>query len=86
MFRRKNANTKVENVESTYGIDLNARGDSKLGNLLRRRGFDSQSQLIRAARGQSTEPARGGKPGGKPGDRKTWGQTGSTPVFCKDRY
>jgi MTH538 TIR-like domain (DUF1863) len=58
MFRRKNANTKVENIESTYGLDLNARGDAKLGNLLRRRGFDSQSQLIRAARGQLTEPAR----------------------------
>jgi antiphage defense system Thoeris ThsB-like protein len=58
MFRRKNANTKVENVESTYGVELNARGDAKLGNLLRKRGFDSQSQLIRAARGQLTEPAR----------------------------
>lgn len=58
MFRKKNANTKIENVESTYGIDLNARSDAKLGNLLKRRGFDSQSQLIRAARGQLTEPAR----------------------------
>jgi hypothetical protein len=58
MFRRKNANTRVENVESMYGLDLNARGDAKLGNLLRKRGFDSQSQLIRAARGQLTEPAR----------------------------
>jgi hypothetical protein len=58
MFRRKNANTRVENVERTYGIDFNARGDAKLGNLLRRRGFDSQSQIIRAARGQLTEPAR----------------------------
>ncbi len=58
MFRRKNSNTKVENVEGTYGIDLNARGDARLGNLLRRRGFDSQSQLIKAARGQLTEPAR----------------------------
>ena len=58
MFRRKNANTKVENVESTYGVDLNARGDAKLGNLLKKRGFDSQSQLIRAARGQLTEAAR----------------------------
>jgi hypothetical protein len=58
MFRRKNSNTKVENVESKYGVDLNARGDAKLGNLLRRRGFDSQSQLIRAVRGQLTDPAR----------------------------
>jgi hypothetical protein len=43
MFRQKNSNTKIENVEKTYGLDLNARGDMKLGTMLRRRGFDSQS-------------------------------------------
>ncbi len=58
MFRRKNSNTKVENVEEAYGLDLNARGDMKLGNLLSRRGFDSQSRLVRAAKGQLTEHAR----------------------------
>jgi hypothetical protein len=58
MFRKKNSNTKIENVEDAYGIDLNARGDMKLGNLLRRRGFDSQSQLLKACRGESTEHAR----------------------------
>lgn len=58
MFRRKNSNTKVESVEHTYGVDLNARSDAKLGNLLQRRGFDSQSQLIKAYRGQLTEHAR----------------------------
>jgi hypothetical protein len=58
MYRQKNSNTKIENVEKTYGLDLNARGDMKLGTILRKRGFDSQSQLVRAARGQLTEPAR----------------------------
>jgi MTH538 TIR-like domain (DUF1863) len=58
MFRQKNSNTKISNVEKTYGLDLNARGDMKLGTILRRRGFDSQSQLVRAARGQLTKPAR----------------------------
>ena len=58
MFRRKNSNTKIENIESAFGIDLNARGDAKLGNLLEKRGFDSQSQLIKAYRGQLTEHAR----------------------------
>jgi MTH538 TIR-like domain (DUF1863) len=58
MFRQKNSNTKISNVEKTYALDLNARGDMKLGTMLRRRGFDSQSQLVRAARGQLTEPAR----------------------------
>jgi hypothetical protein len=58
MFRRKNSNTKVENVERAYGLDLNARGDMKLGTILRKRGFDSQSQLVKAARGELAEPAR----------------------------
>ncbi len=58
MFRKKNSNTKVENVESAYGVDLNARGDMKLGNLLKRRGFDSQSQFLKAYRGELTEHAR----------------------------
>src|ERR1700681_4696555 len=49
MFRQKNSNTKISNVEKTYGLDLNARGDMKLGTMLRRWGFDSQSQLVRAA-------------------------------------
>lgn len=58
MFRQKNSNTKVETVERAYRVDLNARGDMKLGNLLRKRGFESQSQLVRAARGQLAEHAR----------------------------
>lgn len=58
MFRQKNSNTKIGNVEKTYGVNLNARGDMKLGTMLRKRGFDSQSQLVRAARGQLTQPAR----------------------------
>jgi len=58
MFRKKNSNTKVENVEKEYGLDLNVRGDMKLGNLLTNRGFNSQSQLVRAARRQLSEPVR----------------------------
>src|SRR5580698_8626321 len=58
MFRQKNSNTKIKNVEKTYGLELNARADMKLGTILRKRVFDSQSQLVRAARGRLTEPAR----------------------------
>jgi MTH538 TIR-like domain (DUF1863) len=58
VIRRKNSNTKVENVEKAYDIELNSRGDMKLGNLLRKRGFDSQSQLVKAARGQLREHVR----------------------------
>lgn len=54
MFRSKRSDTKVGQVEKTYNIDLNVREDARLGNLLKRRGFDSQSQIVRAARGCAT--------------------------------
>ena len=51
-FRTKRSDTKVASIEATYGIDLNARGDMLLGNLLEERGFDSQSQLLEAYYGR----------------------------------
>ena len=48
LFRRKHGGTEVETIEDTYHIDLHARGDTKLKNLLATRGFDSQTQLIDA--------------------------------------
>jgi hypothetical protein len=53
-FRTKRSDTKVETIEATYGINLNARGDMLLGNLLVERGFESLSQLLQAFRGQLT--------------------------------
>ena len=58
MFRAKRDDTLVRTIESQYGIDLNARGDMTLGNLLEGRGFDSLSQLLKAYRGQLTYHAR----------------------------
>ena len=52
MFRAKRSDTRVANIEQTYGINLNARGDMLLGNLLEERGFDSQSQLLEAYYGR----------------------------------
>ena len=52
MFRGKRGDTTVGSVESTYGIDLNARDDMLLRNLLDERGFDSQTQLINAYYGR----------------------------------
>lgn len=49
-FRTKRSDTKVASIEATYGINLNARGDMLLGNLLEDRGFDSLSQLLEAYR------------------------------------
>ena len=58
VFRRKRGDTTVSSIEATYGIDLHARSDALLGNLLADRGFDSLSQLLTAYRGDSTYPAR----------------------------
>ncbi len=54
MFRAKRSDTTVRSVEATYGIDLHARGDALLGNLLRERGFDSLTQLLKAYRARLT--------------------------------
>lgn len=58
MFRRRRTDTTVRTVEREYGIDLNARGDALIGNLLEKRGFDSVSQLVRAYRGRLATHAR----------------------------
>lgn len=58
MFRRKRDDTTVGSIERQYGIHLNARTDMLLGNLLRERGFDSLSQLLKAYRRNLTEHAQ----------------------------
>lgn len=58
MFRQKRSDTTVGEIERTYNINLNARRDMLLGNLLDSRGFDSLSQLLKAFRGQATTHAR----------------------------
>lgn len=52
MFREKRRDTLVRSVEIKYGLDLNVRGDAALGSLLERRGFSTQSQLLKACRGR----------------------------------
>lgn len=53
MVRRKRGDTLARSIERVHGIDLNIRSDAKLKNILRKRGFDSQSQLVAAAKGQA---------------------------------
>ena len=55
MFRKKRLDTTVGSLEDTYGINLNARRDMLLGNVLAERGFTSFSQLLKAYRGNATE-------------------------------
>lgn len=58
MFRSTRDDTLIKTIEARYGIDLNARGDTKLGNLLEKRGFESLTQLLKAYRGDLTSHAR----------------------------
>lgn len=58
MFRKKRDDTTVGSIERQYGINLNARTDMLLGNLLRERGFESFSQLLKAYRGGLYEHAK----------------------------
>lgn len=50
-LRTKRSDTLIRNVEKTYGINLNVRGDTKLGTVLDNRGYNSQSQLVKAIKG-----------------------------------
>ena len=54
MFRAIRSDTLVLTLERRYKIELHARDDMKLGNLLSQRGFDSFSQLLQAYRGGLT--------------------------------
>ncbi|HTB21711.1 MAG TPA: hypothetical protein VK914_03285 [bacterium] len=51
MFERADGEKLVGEIEQTYKINLNARVDMKLKNLLAERGFDSLSQLLKSFRG-----------------------------------
>jgi hypothetical protein len=44
--------TLIRTIETRYGVELHARGDARLGNLLESRGFDSVTQLVKAYRGE----------------------------------
>ncbi len=52
MFRQKRSDTRVGSIELKYGINLNARSDTKLGNLLYERRFSSLSELLKAHAGR----------------------------------
>jgi hypothetical protein len=52
LFRSLRDDTLVKTIEARYDIDLHARGDTKLGNLLEHRGFESLTQLLKAYRGE----------------------------------
>ena len=57
MFRSTRDDTLVKTIEARYCMDLHARGDTKLGNLLYTRGFGSLTQLVKAYRCELTHHA-----------------------------
>ena len=52
-IRRKRSDTKIQTIENKYGIDLNVRGDMKLGNYLRKEGLPSLSKLVKKSKDKS---------------------------------
>ena len=45
-FAAKRYDTKVETIEKQYGVDLGVRGDMKLGNYLKEKGYKSLSKML----------------------------------------
>lgn len=46
-FVTKRFDTKIETIEKKYGVDLGVRGDMKLGNYLKEKGYPSLSKMLR---------------------------------------
>ncbi len=45
-FVTKRFDTKISTIEKTYGVDLGVRGDMKLGNYLKDKGYPSLSKML----------------------------------------
>jgi hypothetical protein len=45
-FTTKRFDTKISTIEKQYGVDLGVRGDTKLGNYLKDKGYPSLSKML----------------------------------------
>lgn len=45
-FVTKRFDTKISTIEKQYGVDLGVRGDMKLGNYLKEKGYPSLSKML----------------------------------------
>ena len=45
-FASKRFDTKISTIEKQYGVDLGVRGDMKLGNYLKEKGYPSLSKML----------------------------------------
>ena len=46
-FSVKRYDTKIKTIEKRYSVDLGARGDMKLGNYLKQKGYKSLSRMLK---------------------------------------
>jgi len=46
-FAVKRYDTKIKTIEKQYGVDLGVRGDMKLGNYLKQKGYKSLSRMLK---------------------------------------
>ena len=46
-FIAKRFDTKISTIEKTYNVDLGVRGDMKLGNYLKEKGYPSLSKMLK---------------------------------------
>lgn len=45
-FAAKRFDTKISTIEKQYDVDLGVRGDMKLGNYLKEKGYPSLSKML----------------------------------------
>lgn len=45
-YTAKRFDTKISTIEEKYGVDLGVRGDMKLGNYLKEKGYPSLSKML----------------------------------------
>jgi len=45
-FSVKRYDTKISSIEKKYNVDLGVRGDMKLGNYLKEKGYPSLSKML----------------------------------------
>lgn len=46
-YIRKRGDTRVSTIEKKYGVDLGVRSDMKLGNYLKKKGYNSLANMLK---------------------------------------
>lgn len=46
-YIRKRGDTRVSTIEKKYGVDLDVRSDMKLGNYLKKKGYNSLADMLK---------------------------------------